>query len=92
MTIGEGDMILRATFQELRDNGQEHILLDLEKVPYMDSSGIGELIAGYKQTRARGGTVKLLNVSGKVRELLELTRLDDVFETFCDEKEALSSF
>ncbi len=92
ITIGEGDMVLRERVQELLENGQGQILLNLEKVPYMDSSGIGELVAGYKRAKKKSGTIKLLNASARVRKLLELTRLDGVFETFRDEKEALSSF
>ena len=92
ITIGEGDRVLRETLQELLENGRWRILLNLAKVPYMDSSGIGELIAGYKHAKEKNGSFKLLNVSDRVRKLLEVTKLDAVFETFRDETEALSSF
>ena len=92
ITIGKGDIVLRERVHELLENGQRKILLNFEKVPYMDSTGIGELIAGYKDANKKGGTIKLLKASGRVRELLELTELDEVFETFRDEQEALSSF
>jgi len=74
------------------DAGNHHILLNLEKVSYMDSAGIGELVACYKRSKEKGGNVKLLNPSGKVYDLLSLTKLEEVFETFKDEKEALVSF
>ena len=92
ITIGEGDVVLRNTVQELLDGGKKQILLNLEKVSYMDSAGIGELVACYKRAKEKQGTVKLLNPSGKVYDLLSLTKLEEVFETFKDEREALVSF
>jgi anti-sigma B factor antagonist len=92
ITIGEGDVVLRDKVTELLDNGGTHILLNLEKVSYMDSAGIGELVACYKRAKEKDGTVKLLNPSGKVYDLLQLTKLEEVFETYRDEKEALVSF
>ena len=70
ITIGEGDVILRETVQELLDGDRKNILLNLEKVKYMDSAGIGELVACYKRAAEKGATVKLLNPSGKVQDLL----------------------
>ena len=92
ITIGESDVVLRKRLRELLENGQRHILLNHEGVSYVDSSGIGELVAGYKCADETGGAVKLLNPSRKVRDLLQVTRLDEVFATFRDEKEALASF
>ena len=92
ITIGEGDVALRNAVQEILDAGNQHILLNLEKVSYMDSAGIGELVACYKRAKEKGGSVKLLNPSGKVYDLLQLTKLEEVFETYKDEKEALVSF
>ena len=92
ITIGEGDVVLRERVHELLDGGQHSILLNLEKVSYMDSAGIGELVACYKRAKEKEGTVKLLNPSGKVYDLLQLTKLEEVFETYRDEKEALVSF
>lgn len=92
VTIGEGDVVLREVVTELLENGQKSILLNMEKVKYMDSAGIGELVACYKRAKEKGGTVKLLNPSGKVYDLLQLTKLEEVFDTFRDEKEALVSF
>jgi anti-sigma B factor antagonist len=92
ITIGEGDVALRNVVQEILDAGNQHILLNLEKVSYMDSAGIGELVACYKRAKEKEGSVKLLNPSGKVYDLLSLTKLEEVFATFKDEKEALVSF
>jgi anti-sigma B factor antagonist len=92
ITIGEGDIVLREKVNELLTGGHAKILLNLEKVKYMDSAGIGELVACYKRSKDHKGTVKLLNPSGKVYDLLQLTKLEEVFETFRDEKEALASF
>ncbi len=92
VTIGEGDVVLRNKFQEILESGGKQILLNLEKVGYMDSAGIGELVACYKRAKEKNGVVKLLNPSGKVYDLLQLTKLEEVFETFKDEREALVSF
>ena len=92
ITIGEGDVVLREKVQDLLDFDQKKIVLNLEKVSYMDSAGIGELVACYKRAKEKEGTVKLLNPSGKVYDLLQLTKLEEVFETFKDEKEALVSY
>ena len=92
ITIGEGDVVLRDKVNELLDGDNKHILLNLEKVSYMDSAGIGELVACYKRAKEKDGTVKLLNPSGKVYDLLQLTKLEEVFETYKNEGEALVSF
>jgi len=92
ITIGEGDVVLREKVQDLLDFDQKKIVLNLEKVSYMDSAGIGELVACYKRAKEKEGTVKLLNPSGKVYDLLQLTKLEDVFDTFKNEQEAINSF
>jgi anti-sigma B factor antagonist len=92
ITIGEGDMVLRDRVVELLDKGSHQIVLNLEKVTYMDSAGIGELVACYKRAKEKGGNVKLLNPSGKVLDLLTLTKLEEVFETYRQEQEAVGSF
>jgi anti-sigma B factor antagonist len=92
ITIGEGDVLLRDRVHSLLEEGKKNILLNLEKVSYMDSAGIGELVACYKRAREKGGVVKLLRPSSKVQDLLQLTKLEEVFETFESEKEALASF
>ncbi len=92
ITIGEGDVLLREKVNELLDAGENRIVLNLEKVKYMDSAGIGELVACYKRAKEKQGNVKLLNPSGKVYDLLQLTKLEEVFDTYRDEGEALGSF
>lgn len=92
ITIGEGDVVLREKVLDLLESGDKRIVLNLERVSYMDSAGIGELVACFKRAKEKSGSVKLLNPSGKVFDLLQLTKLEDVFETFNDEKEALGSF
>ena len=92
ITIGEGDIVLKEKVYELLENGQQHILLNLKDLSYMDACGIGELLACYNRAKEKSGTIKLLSPSAKVCDLLELTKLKEVFETFCDEKEALVSF
>ena len=92
ITIGEGDVVLREKVQDLLDFDQKKIVLNLEKVSYMDSAGIGELVACFKRAKEKGGIVKLLNPSGKVYDLLQLTKLEEVFETYKDEREALVTF
>ena len=92
ITIGEGDVVLRDKVHELLESGHKKILLNLEKVSYMDSAGIGELVACFKRAREKGGTVKLLRPSGKVEDLLQLTKLWEVFEIFSEEQPALASY
>ncbi len=92
ITIGEGDVVLRDKVHELLDSGKSQILLNLDKISYMDSAGIGELVACYKRAREKGGAVRLLKPQGKVADLLQLTKLEQVFETFNTENEALKSF
>ena len=92
ITIGEGDVIMREKISEVIDQGQRNIILNLNKVTYMDSAGIGELVACLKRVREKGGAIKLLNASGKVYDLLQLTKLEDIFESYKDEKEAIDSF
>ena len=92
ITIGEGDVVLRETVETLIKEGRTKLLLNLSRISYMDSAGIGELVACYKRSREKGGQLKLLNPSGKVYDLLQLTKLEEIFETFRDEGEAIQSF
>jgi len=92
ITIGEGDVILREEVNKLLETDRKSILLNLDNVTYMDSAGIGELVACFKRSAEAGARLKLLNPSGRVSDLLSLTRLQQVFEIFSDEKEALVSF
>jgi anti-sigma B factor antagonist len=92
ITIGEGDVILREEVNKLLETDRKSILLNLDKVTYMDSAGIGELVACFKRASESGAKLKLLNPSGRVSDLLSLTKLQQVFEIFSEEKEALVSF
>lgn len=92
ITIGVGDITLRESVRQLLDDGVNKILLNMANVSVVDSSGIGELVSSYTMSNNRGARLKLLNVTRKVYDLLMITRLLTVFETFDDEQEALASF
>lgn len=92
ITIGKGDVLLRETVQDLLEKGRKKILLNLEKVSYMDSAGVGEVVACLKRVQEKDGAMKLLNPRAKVFDVLQMTKLDHIFETHNDEKEALVSF
>lgn len=92
ITLGEGSTILRDTVRELLGRGQKKILLNLGDVNYIDSSGIGELVSGYTTVTNQGGQLKLLNLTKKVRDLLQITKLYTVFDVFDEETVAVRSF
>jgi anti-sigma B factor antagonist len=90
--IGEGSIALRDAIRGLADTGKKKILLNLANVNYVDSSGIGELIANYTTVSRQGGQLKLLNLTERIQNLLVITKLLTVFDTYEDEGEALKSF
>ena len=90
--MGEGSGVLRNAIRNLVSGGQKKILLNLGSVKYIDSSGIGELIANYTTISKDGGQMKLLNLTGKVKDLLVITKLLTVFDSYEEEDEALASF
>jgi len=92
ITIGKGDLILREAVDQVLKEGSTNILLNLLEVSYMDSAGIGELVACYKRVLERKGKMKLVNPEGRARDILALTKLDQYFDTFQTEPEALASF
>ncbi|HUG43336.1 MAG TPA: STAS domain-containing protein [Acidobacteriota bacterium] len=92
ITIGEGSAEIRNKVRDLLQAGRKHILLNLGDVSYVDSSGIGELVSSYTTVTNQGGDLKLLNLTRKLRELLAITKLLTVFDSFDDEKEAIESF
>lgn len=92
ITIGEGSVQLREAVRKLLEEGKKKILLNLGNVTYVDSSGIGELVSSYTTTSNHGGQLKLLNLTKKIRDLLMITKLLTVFETFDDEASAIASF
>ena len=92
ITIGEGDVELRKKVSELVHNDQKHILLNLRKVDFIDSSGMGEIVRCFTTMKKNGGVLKLLHLESKIRDLFVITRLITIFETFENEKEAVDSF
>ena len=92
ITLGEGSVQLRDAVRDLLAKGQKHILLNLGDVNYIDSSGIGELVSAYTTARNQGGELKLLNLTKKVHDLLQITKLYTVFDVYDDEKTAVASF
>jgi anti-sigma B factor antagonist len=87
-----GDVLLKDKVQSLLQQGQKNLLVDLSDVSYVDSAGLGELVQAYATTKNRGGSLKLLNVTKRLRDLLVVTKLLTVFETFDNESTALASF
>ena len=92
ISLGEGSALLRKTVRDLIENGQNKILLNLGDVNYIDSSGIGELVSGFTAVRSRDGELKLLNLTKKVHDLLQITKLFTVFDVYSDEATAVRSF
>jgi anti-sigma B factor antagonist len=92
IALGEGSALLRKTIRGLLDDGQNRIVLNLGDVNYIDSSGIGELVSGFTAVRNRDGELKLLNLTKKVNDLLQLTKLFTVFDVYTDEGTAVRSF
>ena len=92
VTIGEGSVALRNTIRRLLGDDKSKILMNLGGVGYIDSSGIGELVSSFTAVNKEGGTLKLLNLTQKIQDLLAITKLLTVFDVYDDEAEALSSF
>jgi anti-sigma B factor antagonist len=92
IVLGEDTLLLRNTVRDLIANRQRMILLNMRKVPYIDSSGIGELVAAFTTVRRQGGALKLLNLSERVYDALQITKLYTVFDVKEDEDAAIRSF
>ena len=92
ITLGEGSVILRDTIKDLLSKGQKKILLNLGDVSYIDSSGIGELVSAFTSVRNQGGELKLLHLTKKVHDLLQITKLYTVFDVKDDEAGAIAAF
>lgn len=92
ITLGEGSTTLRDTLRDLIEHGRIHILLNLGEVSYIDSSGLGELVHGFTLVRQAGGDLKLLHLTRKVHDLLQITKLYTVFDVQEDETRAIASF
>jgi anti-sigma B factor antagonist len=93
ITLNEGsDVLLRDKIRSLLQQGQRRIVIDLGEVTYVDSAGLGQLVQVYATTRKSGGELKLVNLTKRLHDLLVITRLVTVFESFDTEAEALASF
>jgi anti-sigma B factor antagonist len=92
ITLGEGSVTLRDAVRDLLSKGSKQILLNLGDVTYIDSSGIGELVSAYTTVKNQGGDLKLLNLTKKVHDLLQITKLYTVFDVKDDEASAVASF
>jgi anti-sigma B factor antagonist len=92
ITLGEGSVVLRDTIKDLLSKGNKKILLNLGDVSYIDSSGIGELVSAFTSVQRQGGELKLLNLTKKVHDLLQITKLYTVFDVKDDEATAVAAF
>ncbi len=92
LTLGEGDELLRDKVNSLVHQGRKQILLNLAEVPYIDSAGLGEIVRTYTTVSRQGGSLKLLSLTKRIQDLLAITKLLTVFETFENEKDAVKSF
>ncbi len=92
ITLGEGARLFSDTIRDLAAKGSKKLLVNLSEVSYIDSSGIGEMVSSYTTITNHGGQLKLLGLSKKVKDLLQITKLYTVFEVFDDEAAAVRSF
>ena len=92
VTLGDGDELLKDKVNSLVNRGFKKIVLNLAEVPYVDSAGLGEIVRTYTTVSRQGGSLKLLNLTKRISDLLSITKLLTVFETFDDEAEAVRSF
>ena len=92
MTLGEGDELLKDKINSLLAAGKKKLLLNLESVPYIDSAGLGEVVRTYTTVSRQGGSLKLLNLTKRIEDLLSITKLLTVFDTFDSEAEAIKSY
>ena len=92
ITLGEGSVMMRDTVRDLLAKGNKKIILNLGDVNYIDSSGIGELVSAFTTTKNQGGELKLLHLTKKVHDLLQITKLYTVFDVKDDEAAAVKAF
>jgi anti-sigma B factor antagonist len=92
MTLGEGDELLKDKINSLVLQGRKQIVLNLADVPYIDSAGLGEVVRTYTTVKRQGGSLKLLNLTKRITDLLAITKLLTVFETYDSEADAVRSF
>ena len=92
ITLGEGDELLKDKVNSLVNQGQRKIILNLEAVPYIDSAGLGEIVRTYTTVSRQNGRLTLLNLTKRITDLLVITKLINVFETFDSESDAIKTF
>ena len=92
IVLGEGDVQIRDRIRDLLADGQRRILLNLGDVSYLDSAGLGTLISSYTTVKREAGHLKLMNLTKRIQDLLAITKLITVFDTYDSEKEAIASF
>jgi anti-sigma B factor antagonist len=92
VTLGEGDELLKDKVNSLLNQGRKKIVLNLADVPYIDSAGLGEIVRTYTTVSRQGGSLKLLNLTKRIADLLSITKLLTVFESFESEADAVRSF
>ena len=92
ITLGENTGILRDELRSLLSQGNKYIILNMKDVGYVDSAGLGELVGVYTTAANQGGSVKLLHLQGKMKDLMQVTKLHTIFQSYEDEPEAVSSF
>jgi|SRR5438477_6887293 anti-sigma B factor antagonist len=92
ITLGENTGILRDELKSVLAQGNKNIILNMKQVGYVDSAGLGELVGAYTTATNQGGAVKLLNLEGKMRDLMQITKLHTIFPTFDNEQKAIDSF
>ena len=92
LTLGDGDTLLKDKIHSLLHQGRKHFLLNLGDVPYIDSAGIGEVVSTFSAVSRQGGCLKLLNLTKRIHDLLAMTKLLALFETFNAESDAVRSF
>ena len=92
VTLGEGDEMLKDKVNSLVNQGNKKIVLNLAEVPYIDSAGLGEIVRTYTTVSRQGGNLKLLNLTKRITDLLSITKLLTVFETYDSENDAIRSF
>ena len=92
MTLGEGDELLKDKINSLLQQDKKQLLLNLENVPYIDSAGLGEIVRTYTTVSRQGGKLKLLNLTKRIQDLLAITKLLTVFDTYDSEPDAIKSY
>jgi anti-sigma B factor antagonist len=92
VTLGEGSALLRDLIHESLAKGRKKIIINMAGIVYIDSTGLGELVSGYRLVKSEGGELKLLNLNKKVTDLLQITKLYTVFDIHNQEAQAVASF